>query len=104
MIMNDYLREGRTVMKGFRRLAITALLLAGVAGAVFCETDYFLVVEQKPGGGFAQAAATAIVPLLDDADTLSIVGVSNTVTLLLPPMPLGTPGLQLDFAPFGRHD
>jgi hypothetical protein len=40
-------------MKGFRRLAITALLLAGMAGAAFCETDYFLVVEQKPGGGFA---------------------------------------------------
>jgi hypothetical protein len=80
-------------MKGFRRLTITALLLAGMAGAAFCETDYFLVVEQKPGGGFAQAAAMAIVPLLDDADTVSIVGVSNVVTLLLPPMPLGTPGL-----------
>jgi hypothetical protein len=35
----------------------------------------------------------AIVPLLDDADTVSIVGVSNAVTLLLPPIPLGTPGL-----------
>jgi hypothetical protein len=80
-------------MKGFRRLTITVLLLAGMAGAVFCETDYFLVVEQKPGGGFAQAAVTAIVPLLDDADTVSIIGVSNTVILLLPPMPLGTPGL-----------
>jgi hypothetical protein len=80
-------------MKGFRRSIITALLLAGMAEAAFCGTDYFLVVEQKPGGGFAQAVAMAIIPLLDDADTVSIVGVSNTVTLLLPPMPLGTSGL-----------
>jgi hypothetical protein len=64
-----------------------------MAGAAFCETDYFLVVEQKPGGGFAQAVAMAIIPIFDDAGTVSIIGVSNTVTLLLPPMPLGTPGL-----------
>jgi hypothetical protein len=85
--------KGRIVMKGFRRLTSTALLLAGMAGTVFAETDYFLVMEQKPGGGFAQAVAMAIVPLLDPADTVSIVGMSNTVTLLLPPMSLGTPGL-----------
>jgi hypothetical protein len=86
-------QKGRIVMKGFRRLTITAFLLAAMAGAAFCGTDYFLVVEQKPGGGFAQAVAMAIIPLLDDAGTVSIIGMSNTVTLLLPPMPLGTPGL-----------
>jgi hypothetical protein len=80
-------------MKDFRRLLITALLLVGMTGAVFSGTDYFLVVEQKPGGGFAQAVAMAIIPLLDDTGMLSITGVSNTVTLLLPPMPIGTPGL-----------
>ena len=45
------------------------------------------------GGGFAQAVATGIVPFLEDADTVSIVGVSNTVTLLLPPLLRGTSGL-----------
>jgi hypothetical protein len=88
-----YYKEGRIVMKGFRRLTITVFLLAGMAGVAFCGTDYFLVVEQKPEGGFAQTTAMAIIQLLDDADTVSIIGVSNIVTLLLPPMPLGTPGL-----------
>ena len=80
-------------MKGFRRFTTTVLLLAGMAGQAFSGTDYFLVVEQKPDGGFAQAVAMAIVSLLDGTDMVSIVGVSNTGTLLLPPILRGTPGL-----------
>jgi hypothetical protein len=75
------------------RYILSIIVLFLCTSTAFAQTGYFFVVEQNPNDSFASAAAIALFPALDAADTVTVIGMGNNAELLLPTLPVMTPNL-----------